>query len=102
MYVFHDPEFNPGQQITGFFKEFFEVMGQHMMELGDKEEAAKQEAGAAAGSPVSPEDQAHLDKIMQDPEGVTVKFRLSAWPRKQYGTARSGSQTLPGFSALML
>lgn len=54
-------------------------MGQHMMELGDKEEAAKQEAGAAAGSPVSPEDQAHLDKIMQDPEGVTVEFRLSAY-----------------------
>jgi hypothetical protein len=44
-------------------------MGQHMMELGDKEEAAKQ-AGAAAGPPVSSEDQAHLDKIMQDPEGV--------------------------------
>lgn len=40
-------------------------MGEHMAELGDKEEAQKK----AVDTAVSPEDQAQLNKIMQDPEG---------------------------------
>lgn len=38
------------QQVTGFFKEFFELMGEHMTELGDKEAEAKAKAETEANT----------------------------------------------------
>ena len=75
---------NPGEamqkygsnpQVSEFFRQFCGVMGEHLSEIGDKEEAAKPKTGGAAqqaqqqiAPAISPGDQAKLDAALAKPE----------------------------------
>ena len=66
-------KYGSNPQVSEFFRQFCGIMGEHLSEIGDKEEAAKPKAGGAAqqqqmAPAISPEDQAKLDAALAKPE----------------------------------
>ena len=54
-----------------FFKEYFEVMGSHFETLGEKEDQEKARAAQQPAAPdLLPEDEQHLRRVMEDPDGA--------------------------------
>ena len=61
------------QDVTLFFKEYFEVMGDHFATLGEQDDKAKQQQQQQQQQQLDPDDSARLNEIMQDPAGRLCK-----------------------------
>eukprot|EP00730_Choanoeca_flexa_P014012 TRINITY_DN5966_c0_g1_i1.p1 TRINITY_DN5966_c0_g1~~TRINITY_DN5966_c0_g1_i1.p1 ORF type:complete len:303 (+),score=65.40 TRINITY_DN5966_c0_g1_i1:208-1116(+) len=58
-------KYGHNQEVTQFFKDYFEVMGEHFTQLADEDDKVKQQEQQA--QQLAPDDQAKIDEIMKDP-----------------------------------